>query len=294
MPVPQRRNPPPSPALRESMAPSLPFTFGIALMPRATAGNWRLVEALLDLALASVLAQTDQDFRVVIAGHDRPRTVIDGDPRLVFLPAGWPVRDTGPHNDDSGRKKHAINDFVLAGGGGLLMLLDADDWADRRLVEAARAAIGPDQVGGLILTGIATDFRSLRAAPLPHPRVFAGEFHRLCGSSTVALLRPGETDPLRRDPFSILRSHHQWVEVAREHGARLARLPVSGNYLINTSENHSEIHGPHLAWRRALTAAVNREGRALDAALAARFGLGLDRIRAASCRFFPDATRLPG
>jgi len=167
----------------------------------------------------------------------------------------------------------------------------AGNW---HLVEAVRATIGPGQVGGLIPAGFATDFRTLQAAPLPQPRVFAGEFHRLRGSSTVALLRPGESDPLRRDPFSILRSHHQWAEVARQRGARLARLPVSGNYLINTSENHSEVHGPHLAWRRAFTAAVNREGCAMDAALAARFGLGLNRIRAASRRFFPEATRPPG
>lgn len=275
------------------MAPSLPFTFGIALTPRAAAGNWRLVETLLDLALASVLAQTDQDFRVIIAGHDRPRTTMDGDPRLTFLAADWPVQDTGRHNDDSGRKKHAINDFVLASGGGLLMLLDADDWADRRMVEAARAAIGPVQVGGLTPAGFVTDFRTLHTAPLPHPRIFAGEFHRLCGSSTVALLRPHEADALRRDPFSILRSHHQWLEVARKHGMELAWLPVCGNYLINTSENHSEIHGPHLAWRRAFTAAVNREGRPMDAALAARFGLGLDRVRAAACHFFPEAMHPP-
>jgi hypothetical protein len=263
------------------MACSAPFTFGIALVPRASARNWSLIEALLDLALTSVLAQTDQAFEVVIAGHDRPCTTMDGDPRLTFLAADWPVEDTGPHNDDSGRKKHALNDFVLDRGGGLFMLLDADDWVDRHLVEAARATIGPDDVGGLIEAGFVTDFQTLHAAPLPHPRVFPGAFHRLCGSSTVALLRPKEVDPLRRDPFSILRSHHRWVEVARQRGAGLARLPVAGNYLINTSENHSEVHGPHFEWRRAFTAAVNRQGYALDDATAARFGLSLDQIRAA-------------
>jgi hypothetical protein len=66
----------------------------------------------------------------------------------------------------------------------------------------------------------------------------------------------------------------------------LARLPVSGNYLINTSENHSEVHGPHPQWRRTFTAAVNREGHALDGVIAARFGLSLGQIRAASSRFF--------
>ncbi|WP_375464102.1 hypothetical protein [uncultured Methylobacterium sp.] len=269
----------------------VPFTFGIALVPRRLARDWGLIEALLDLTLGSVLAQTDPDFRVILAGHDRPRTVMDGDPRLTFLEADWPVADTGPHNDDSGRKKHALNDRVLTRGGGLLMLLDADDWVDRRLVAAARAGIGPDVVGGLIEAGCVTDFQSLRTAPLPHPDIFADAFHRVCGSSTVALLRPGETDALRRDPFSVLRSHHRWVEVAREHGVRLARLPVSGNYLVNTSENHSDLHGPHLAWRQAFIAAVDRNGRDLDGVLAARFGLDLAGVRSASRRFFPNASR---
>ncbi len=147
---------------------------------------------------------------------------MDGDPRLSILPADWPVRETGPHNDDSGRKKHALNDHVLAQGGGLFMLVDADDWVDRETVAAARACIGPEEVGGLIEAGMILDLRTRRIAALPHPDIFPGEFHRLCGTSTVACLRPGTADPVRRDPFSTLRSHHQWLEMARERGVRLA------------------------------------------------------------------------
>ena len=262
-----------------------PFTFGIALLARASARTWRLVEALLDLTLRSVRAQKDPNFSVVIAGHDRPRTTL-ADPRVTFLEVDWPAEEPGPDNADSGRKKHAISELVLARGGGLLMLLDADDWVDVHLVAAARARIGQDQIGGLIGTGLITDFRTLRAAALPHPRVFDRAFHRICGSSSIARLRPDEADPLRRDPCTALRSHHEWVEAAQAHGAELARLPASGNYIINTSENHSELHGPYAAWRRELTACVNREGHAIDAAAAARFGLSLDQICAASRRFF--------
>ena len=269
------------------MRDSPPFTFGIALVPRALARDWALVETLLDLTLRSIRAQTDPDFRVIIAGHDRPRTVLDDDPRLGFLQADWPVQETGPNNDDSGRKKHALNDHVLAQGGGLFMLVDADDWVDRETVAAARASIGPDQVGGLIQAGVILDFQSQRAAPLPHPGIFPGEFHRVCGTSTVAVLRPEAADPVRRDPFSTLRSHHRWLDVAQAHGVRLAHLPVSASYLINTSENHSDLHGPHLAWRRALTEAVNVQGRDLDDSLAARFGLEAASVRSAAARFFP-------
>jgi hypothetical protein len=263
-----------------AMTAAQPFTFGIPLIARAAARNWRLVEALLDLTLASLRAQTDQDFRVVIAGHDRPQAEL-GDPRLAFLAADWPAAPVRADNLDSGRKKHAINERVCDSGGGLLMFLDADDWIDTRLVATARAMIGPHHVGGLITAGFATDFRNLRAVPLPHPRIFHGEFHRICGSSTIMRLAPDDPDPLRRDPCTVLHEHYRWPEVAREHGLCVARLPICGNYVVNTSENHSEVHGPYADWRRDFARSIGREGDPIDETFAARFGLRLEQIRAA-------------
>jgi hypothetical protein len=266
-----------------------PFTFGIPLIARSAACDWRRVEALLGLTLASLRAQTDPDFCIVIAGHDRP-SGLPADPRLRFLPASWPAGPVRADNLDSGRKKHAICDFVLARGGGLLMFVDADDWVDTRMIAAARATITPDHVGGFIENGFATDIRGLRAAALPDPRIFPGGFQRLCGSSTVARLVPGCRDPLRRNPH-VLHEHFRWPEAACEHGARVVRLQVCGSYVINTAENHSELHGPFAAWRREFGARVGCEGRALDADFAARFGLDLERIHAAARHLTPRASR---
>ena len=102
------------------------LTFGIALIPKASARNWELVEALLELTLESVLAQTEQGFRVVLVGHERPDS-LPHDARFTFLQADWPVQPPGRDNEDSGRKKYLISEFVLAQGCGLLTLLDADD-----------------------------------------------------------------------------------------------------------------------------------------------------------------------
>jgi Glycosyl transferase family 2 len=263
------------------MAVSEPFTFGIPLIARSASRDWPLVEALLALTVTSVRRQTDQNFHIVIAGHDRPRLPSDS-AQVTFVKADWSAEPVRPDNLDSGRKKHAINQLVRESGGGLLMFLDADDWVDMHLVETARAMIGPDHIGGVIDAGFATDFRNLRAAAIPHPGIFDGEFHRVCGSSTVARIRPGDPDPLRRDPCGVLHEHYRWIEAARERGAKLVRLTVSGNYVINTSENHSETYGPYVEWRRGFTRAVNCEGNAIDDAFLARFGLRLEQIRAAS------------
>ena len=149
-------------------------------------------------------------------------------------------------------------------------------------MEAARRAIGPDHVGGFVAAGFAIDFATLSAVPLPHRQIFERGFDRVCGSSVVVRLRPEEPDPLRRDPWSLAASHHEWREAAAGHGAGAARLPVVGAYLVNTAENHSELHGPYAEWRRTFTASVNHRGRPLDDTVAGRFGLSFDRIRAAS------------
>lgn len=260
-----------------------PFTFGIPLIARKTARDWPRVETLLELTLASVLSQSTDGYRILVAGHDRPGVIPD-DPRIHFLQADWPAEGPEPNNMDSGRKKYIINEEVLAAGGGLLMFLDADDWVDRRLVETAREILGREHVGGIIEAGLATDFITLRSAPIPHPRLFDGPFQRICGSSTVLQVAPDAGDTLHRDPYSLLHEHYRWPELAEHYGGRVARLPVCGNYLINTSENHSEIHGPYADWRQRFTEQVNGAGTPLDAKVAARFGLGLGQIHAASLR----------
>jgi hypothetical protein len=256
------------------------FFFGIPLIARSSAQNWSSVETLLGLTLASVRAQTDQDFRVVIAGHDKPEIASD-DTRIKFLEADWPAEPVSANNLDSGRKKFLMQRFVLEAGGGLLMFLDADDWVDCRVIDTARKIIGPEDIGSFIDTGYATDLRNLRAAPLPHPRIFDGAFHRLCGSSTVARLQPSAPDPLRCDPYAILHEHYRWTEAAREHRASVVRLPVVGNYVVNTNENHSESHGPFAAWRCRFNEAVNREGQNVDGPFLAQFGLSMGQVREA-------------
>jgi hypothetical protein len=91
--------------------------------------------------------------------------------------------------------------------------------------------------------------------------------------STVARLVASCRDPLRRNPRAVLHEHFRWPEAACEHGARVVLLQVYGSYVINTAENHSELHGPFAAWRLDFGTRAGCEGRALDADFAARFGL---------------------
>lgn len=263
------------------------FVFGVPLIARAVAADWQRVGTLLKLTLRSVLAQSDAEYEVILAGHDRPECwerLAAGDPRFRFLQADWDPELPTARNDDAGMKKWRIKEEVQRSGGGLLMYLDADDLLDRRLVEIARAALAPEHVGAVVGGGVIVDFATWRAVPLPHPRIYEGPFHELCGSSTIGRIEPESRDPVRRDPHEALGSHHRWPQAAAEIGVQLAELPAWGAYLVNTSQNHSESHGPHADWRRELNAAVAREGEPLGPELKARFGLRPPEQPAASAK----------
>ncbi|WP_372423258.1 hypothetical protein [Salinarimonas chemoclinalis] len=161
------------------------------------------------------------------------------------------------------------------------MLLDADDWVPRDLVAVARATIDLDALGGVLAHGDMIDFGTGRTAPLPFPGVFERPFHALCGSSIVARLRPDDPDPLRRNPLHVLRDHHDWPQAAAAHGGRVVALPTRGAYLVGTTQNHSERHGPFAAWRAELNAVLRRRGRPVDDAVLARYGVDHDALRAA-------------
>ena len=251
------------------------FTFGIPLIARTAANHWQIVEALLELTLLSVRAQTDQDFRVIIAGHDRPRFA--SNLAFDFIEATWAPEAVRADNLDSGRKKTAISQKVAEDGGGLLMFLDADDWADRRLVETARRTIEPHHVGGIITSGCAVDIRGLKSVPVPGD-LFEQDFHRLCGSSIVARLDPAATSPVRRNPLGPMHEHYRWIEACRENQVEWRNLDVLGSYTINTAANHSEQYGHFSNWRREFTSLVARDGQPLRRGFLAGFGLTLEHV----------------
>lgn len=251
------------------------FIFGVPLIARAAAADWALVDAMLSLTLASVRAQSDAVFEVLLAAHEPPPAwaAMAGDPRFTLVRADWPAAAPSLANDDGGRKKHLITEAVRRRGGGLLMFLDADDWVDRDLVRIARAAIAADMVGGVVADGWAVDWRTGAARRFPMPDLYDGPFADLCGSSTIGRIDPASPDPIRRDPHAALGWHGEWVRHAASLGAKLASVPVIGGYLVGTGASHSERDGPHAAWRQAFSVGVARTGAPLRSDEFDRLGL---------------------
>ena len=93
-------------------------------------------------------------------------------------------------------------------------------------------------------------------------------------------LRPEAADPFRRNPLRELRVHSRWAEGAEARGAPLGRIGAQAAYLVNTGQNNSETIGPHADWKAGVVREVNRLGRAMTEADAARWGLTLAEVEA--------------
>jgi hypothetical protein len=250
------------------------FIFGIPLVAKVRSKNWAVIEHLFSLTLRSLLAQTDADFRVILAAHDVPSAWADlaHTPRFSLIQADWTPEPQTSANDDGGRKKWLIKQAVRNAGGGLLMFVDADDWVASDLVEKTRVVMRPHHVGAVITEGLALDYASLHAMPFPLGDAFDGPFHTLCGSCTVARIIPTASEQHWLDPHSVLGSHHEWEVQARRNGLSLAKPATSGVYMVGTGENHSEHQGPFADWRRHVTHTVRGYGTKLSSGMASKFG----------------------
>ena len=72
------------------------MTFGIVipLKSKKISRDWNVTSGTLERTINSVLAQTDGDFIVVVAGHDKPE-FMDGlsDKRIRFVSVDFPIPD---------------------------------------------------------------------------------------------------------------------------------------------------------------------------------------------------------
>lgn len=159
------------------MALSSSFWFVIPLRSRATSKDWDLVCQLLRNSLASILNQTNPDFRVVISCADVPDLGSIVDDRIEIISNAYPV----PHDFlamalDKRAKKRAAGAEIGRRGGGYVMLVDADDLVSARIVEHVLS--DDNRQGYYVENGFAYYSHSHRLEPLQ-------EFYKKCGSCYV-------------------------------------------------------------------------------------------------------------
>ncbi|WP_286230700.1 hypothetical protein [Neobacillus mesonae] len=116
------------------------IAFAISLKSKRVSRDWEKVQNNLSLTLKSILNNTDPNFIIIIAGHEKPNIEELNDKRVTWLsvtfpPPSNPRKATG----DKRRKRMVIGAFLRRNGfSGYFMPLDADDWIHYRFVEYIR------------------------------------------------------------------------------------------------------------------------------------------------------------
>lgn len=252
----------------DRIARHTPFLFAIPLRSRRVSRDWERVCKLLSHTLASILSQTDRNFRVAVGCHELPELTIAPDPRLVFLQSSAAIpTNLQEQMDDKRRKRRLALAYLRTLGGGFVMPVDADDLVSRQLVHYVR--VNPPSFGYLMNRGYELD--SLTGLVKYAPR-----FNKFCGSSAIFRFSTEHLPPSEVDGTEYLadmfRDHTKWKEIGEKLKRPLKDLPICGAmYVTNNGENHSVLSN-NVGWRRTILRRLT-PARKPTPELVAEFGL---------------------
>lgn len=154
------------------------IAFGISLKSKKVSRNWNKVQKNLSNTLKSIFRNTDQHFRVIIAGHNKPNIKELKDKRVKWLPVKFPS-PTSPKGftQDKMRKRRIIGEYLYkVGFSGYFMAVDADDWIHHRFVEYIRSQ--PFSNAFILENGLMTNIGRKEIWE-------TGEFYKKCGTNAL-------------------------------------------------------------------------------------------------------------
>lgn len=155
------------------------IAFGISLKSKRSSLDWEKVQDNLAKTLKSILGNTDQNFRILVAGHETPEIEDLKHERVTWLPVGFPPpTDSSKFSKDKLKKRRVIGAYLRKlGYSGYFMPLDADDWIHYRFVEYIRSL--PIRDVFILNTGFIVNIERKEAWIREH------EFYKGCGSSAL-------------------------------------------------------------------------------------------------------------
>jgi predicted O-methyltransferase YrrM len=222
------------------------FHFAIPVAPRRDAEQWARVNELLALTLGSIRNQSDDRYVIHVCAHERPAALDDpANAAVRFIQVDFPrPADDRTKRRDKRQKRWQIARAVREMGGGYFMHMDADDLVHRDLV---RYILGDHNENGYVIReGYALDFGNRRVAPIPG--AFRKGFNRVCGSSGVMYLLPGDLPSMPYNEkqgttlFERITSHKYYEDGNGRKDRPLTSVPFpAGVYMLNNGVNLSNI-----------------------------------------------------
>ncbi len=248
-----------------------PVAFAISMRSAKASAHWPDAVLRLEQTLNTLLGQSDQNFQVVVAGHERPDLAQLASPRVTWLSIDRPApTEPAGYTADKLAKRRLIGAHLRATGfSGFLMALDADDWVHYRFVEWLRRS--PPHFASFFRAGFTVNYGK-GSIWLRSPEAGTGTFYRACGSSSVFRLQnedfpaTADRDATRASGFGV---------VTASHNTNAEKLEAAGVAV-------SYINLPMVAWvlghGNNNTLAKGKMQLEVDYAFSAPFPADLDQV----------------
>jgi hypothetical protein len=208
------------------------LVFVICLKSKRHSNDWDAVSKMLSATLRSILASSDDRFRIVVAGHEKPDIEELKDPRAVFVEAPFPVPEV-PSGHDRWLKRVVVGEWVRKRTRERVrvMFLDADDLVHKQLVRAALRS--SPRVSLIVDKGYRFDKRDGALQPI-------GKFDRRCGSCFIPVFRRDELPRHWRDKrsaYAKFRTHAKFRALCAELGKPVETMDF---FAVVYMTNHAE------------------------------------------------------
>lgn len=220
------------------------IVFSISLKSKKASNNWGTVERNLSRTLKTLLNNTDQNFRVIIAGHEKPDIAELQHKNIQWIDVEFspPIKRKDYENDKM-KKRNAIGSYLREiGYSGYFIPLDGDDWIHFRFVEYLRSQ--PLHDAYILNKGLMVNL-------LQETMWCRYRFHHGCGSSSIFYFAnndfPKSTnlDLSIQSPFNIVLKSHPKITVylKRENKPfQMINLPIV-TWVLAHGDNQSMAQG---------------------------------------------------
>lgn len=207
------------------------IAFAISLKSKTVSLNWERVQDNLSKTLRSILRNSDQHYRILIAGHEKPDITELQNDRVTWLPVDFPPpADTYHFSPDKMNKRRVMGAYLRdIGYSGYFMPIDADDWVHYRFVEFIRSHPITD---AFILD------KGIMANTSLHEAWLRKGFYRGCGSSAVYYF-----------------SNHDLPATSRREDVQHSLFGLSimdhktvGSHLVELNKDYTMIDFPLVTW----------------------------------------------
>ena len=221
-----------------------PICFAISLKSKQASQSWEKVQNCLSNTIKTILNNTDKNFIIIVAGHEKPNIPEMSSNKVIWLQVNTkPPKDLSEFSKDKMYKRKTIGAYLRnAGFSGYFLPTDADDWVHCKFVEYVRQL--PISKYYIVNKGLFVNILNQKCS-------LKNNFYRHCGTSTIFYFNNHEfpltvkKEDVKNVPFSVVtRSHSNVINNFKDLGIDYSFIDFPAiAYILGHGDNISVLKG---------------------------------------------------